>query len=83
MWNMLSNQALAALNQRATAPSAMQQQKAMVQLPKIYVANSGSNTVSVINGTTNKVVATNPVGHLPTSITIACLDEEGCPNLKQ
>src|SRR3712207_7368186 len=31
----------------------------------IYVTNRGSNTVSVINSTTNKVVATIPVGTHP------------------
>src|SRR5205823_4947049 len=34
-------------------------------LGNIYVTNSGSNTISVIDGKTNKVVATIPVGTSP------------------
>src|SRR6476469_2284843 len=34
-------------------------------LGNIYVTNSGSNTISVIDGKTNKVVATIPVGASP------------------
>ena len=34
----------------------------------MYVANSGSSTVSVIDGTTNTVVATIPVGSAPQGI---------------
>jgi len=35
---------------------------------KIYVANQGSNTVSVINGADNSVVATVPVGRYPYAV---------------
>ncbi|NDB47398.1 MAG: YncE family protein [Nitrososphaeria archaeon] len=35
----------------------------------IYVANSGSNTVSVISSSTNTVVATIPVGSFPVDVT--------------
>ena len=34
----------------------------------VYVANQGSNTVSVLNGRTNEVIATIPVGTLPIDI---------------
>ena len=37
-------------------------------LGNIYVTNSGSNTISVIDGKTNKVVATIPVGASPHDI---------------
>ena len=37
-------------------------------LGNIYVTNSGSNTISVIDGKTNKVVATIPVGTNPHDI---------------
>jgi YVTN family beta-propeller protein len=37
---------------------------------EIYVANYGSNTVSVINGATNTVVATIPVGANPSSVAV-------------
>src|SRR6185437_15383004 len=37
-------------------------------LSNIYVTNSGSNTISVIDGKTNKVVATIPVGASPHDI---------------
>jgi YVTN family beta-propeller protein len=37
-------------------------------LGNIYVTNSGSNTISVIDGKTNKVVATIPVGTSPHDI---------------
>ena len=36
----------------------------------IYVANSGSSTVSVINGATNRVVATVSVGGLPEGVAV-------------
>lgn len=36
-----------------------------------YVTNQGSNTVPIINGTTNKVIATIPVGVHPTGLTAA------------
>ena len=37
-------------------------------LGNIYVTNSGSNTISVIDGKTNKVVATIPSGYLPNGV---------------
>ena len=37
---------------------------------RIYVANSGSGNVSVIDGNTDKVVATVPVGDLPYTIAV-------------
>src|SRR5438270_593505 len=40
----------------------------LVQAKKIYVVNQGSNNVSVINETTNKVIATIAVGINPSSI---------------
>ena len=40
-------------------------------LGNIYVTNSGSNTISVIDGKTNKVVATIPVSHFPRGIAVA------------
>ena len=39
-----------------------------IGLGNIYVTNSGSNTISVIDGKTNKVVATIPVGASPHDI---------------
>jgi YVTN family beta-propeller protein len=39
--------------------------------PKAYVANSGSNDVSVIDTSTNAVVATVPVGTCPSGVAIA------------
>ena len=38
------------------------------RIERIYVANSGSNTVSVIDKDTNAVVATVPVGERPTGV---------------
>jgi YVTN family beta-propeller protein len=38
---------------------------------EVYVANSGSNDVSVIDGTTNSVVSTISVGNEPSSIAIS------------
>jgi YVTN family beta-propeller protein len=35
-----------------------------------YIANSGANTVSVINTATNKVTATIPVGSFPLGVTV-------------
>ena len=37
---------------------------------RVYVANSGSGNLSVIDGHTNKVIATVPVGDLPYTITV-------------
>ena len=37
-------------------------------LGNIYVTNSGSYTISVIDGKTNKVVATIPSGYLPNGV---------------
>src|SRR3954464_12088006 len=37
-------------------------------LGNIYVTNSGSNTISVIDGKTNKVVATISSGYLPNGV---------------
>ena len=37
-------------------------------MSKTYVTNSGSNTISVIDGNTNKVVATIPSGYLPNGV---------------
>jgi YVTN family beta-propeller protein len=37
---------------------------------EIYVANSGSNTISVINGSTNSVTSTIPVTYSPESIAV-------------
>ncbi|MGB8023693.1 MAG: hypothetical protein WCF06_05185, partial [Nitrososphaeraceae archaeon] len=37
-------------------------------MSKTYVTNSGSNTISVIDGKTNKVVATIPSGYLPNGV---------------
>ena len=39
-------------------------------LGNIYVTNSGSNTISVIDGKTNKVVATIPVGTSPHRVAL-------------
>ena len=39
--------------------------------PFAYIANSGSNTVSVIDGATNTVVATLPVGAGPSHVAFA------------
>ena len=36
----------------------------------VYVANSGDNTVSVIDGTDNKIIKNITVGKLPTKIAI-------------
>ena len=36
----------------------------------VYVANAESNTVSVIDTTKNKVIATVPVGNLPLGIAV-------------
>ena len=36
----------------------------------VYVSNLGDNTVSVINTATNTVIATVPVGNLPTLIAL-------------
>ncbi len=36
----------------------------------IYVANNGSNNVSVINGNTNQVIATIPVGQWPYGVAV-------------
>ncbi len=41
-----------------------------VQADKIEVANQGSNSISVINDTTNRVVATIPVGIHPGNMII-------------
>lgn len=38
--------------------------------PFAYIANSGSNTVSVIDGATNTVVATLPVGAVPGGVAV-------------
>jgi YVTN family beta-propeller protein len=40
-------------------------------MSKTYVTNSGSNTISVIDGKTNKVVATIPVSNFPRGIAVA------------
>jgi YVTN family beta-propeller protein len=39
-------------------------------LNRIYLANGGDNTVSVLDGNTNLVIATVPVGPLPCAITV-------------
>ena len=36
----------------------------------VYVANSGDNTVSVIDGKTNKVISTVHVGNSPHAISV-------------
>ena len=38
----------------------------------IYVANRGDNTVSVIDGITDTVIATIPVGNVPIGVGILC-----------
>jgi YVTN family beta-propeller protein len=40
-------------------------------LPNTYVANAGSNTVSIIDTTTNKLVQTLPVGPVPMGLAIS------------
>jgi len=40
------------------------------QTNRVYVANEGANTVSVLNGTTNSVVTTIPVDAGPVDIAI-------------
>ncbi|WP_332881704.1 hypothetical protein [Methanosarcina horonobensis] len=40
---------------------------------KVYVTNSGSNTVSVIDTATNTVTATVNLGHHPTGVAIGPL----------
>ena len=37
---------------------------------RVYVANEGSNTVSVVDATTDQLIATIPVGRLPSSVAI-------------
>lgn len=42
----------------------------------VYVTDSGSSNVSVINGSTNKVIATIPVGDTPSGIVFDASDSE-------
>lgn len=37
---------------------------------RVYVANEGSNTISVVDATTDQVIATIPVGRLPSSVAV-------------
>jgi YVTN family beta-propeller protein len=68
-----SAQAQTALSNRAPSiavgatPSAMAVNAATGQ---VYVANTGSGTVSVINGVTNMVTATVPVGMQPEAVAV-------------
>jgi len=47
--------------------SCQTQSFAQLALDNVYVLNQGSNTVSIINGTSNKIIDTIPVGIHPAS----------------
>jgi YVTN family beta-propeller protein len=56
----------------ATVPVGVAPGPLAVSLPlgRVFVTNSGSNTVSVINPISNKVVATVTVGNAPSAIAV-------------